>query len=59
MLAIVVDDIAFSFNSPNLMERFKSMLSAAFSVKMFGQLNPFVGWIINIADSHIKVDQRM
>ena len=58
MLAIVVDDIAFSSTSPNLMERVKSKLSATFSVKIFGQLKSFVGRNVNITDSYIKVDQR-
>ena len=43
MLAIVVDDIAFSSNSPFLMQKLKSKLSATFSVKHFGQLKSFVG----------------
>ena len=58
MLAIFVDDIPFSSNSFNLMERFQSKLSATFSVKLFGRLKSFVGWTINITDSYIKVDQR-
>ena len=58
MLAIVVDDIALSSNSPRLMKEFKTRLSATFSVKLFGQLKSFVGWTINITGSHIKVDQR-
>jgi len=58
MLAIVVDDIAFSSNSPRLMNKFKAALSATFSVKLFGQLKSFVGWSINISHEFIKVDQR-
>lgn len=58
ILAIVVHDISFSSNSPNLVERFKSKLSSTFPVKPFGQLKSFAGWTIDIADFVIKVDKR-
>ena len=58
MLAVAVDNIAFSSNLSHLMQKFKSKLSATFSVKLFGQLKSSVRWPINITDYFIKVDQR-
>ena len=58
ILAVVVEDIAFSSNSPHLMQKFKSKLYATFSVKLFVPHTSFVGWTINITDNFIKIDQR-
>ena len=57
-LAVIVVYIAFSSNSLYLMEKFKSTLSATFSVQLFGQVETFVGWSINVTDSFIKIGQR-
>lgn len=37
---------------------FKPKLSDTFSVKLFGQIKPFVGWTTNITDFSIKAGKR-
>lgn len=43
LLSIVVDDLAFSSNSTELLADFTDRLSPTFDVKFFGELNAFTG----------------
>lgn len=43
IIVIVVDHLAFVSNAPCLLNESKSMLSVTFDMKLFGQLNTFIG----------------
>lgn len=58
MLAIAMDDIVFSLDYSQLMNKFKCSPSTTFSVNIFGKLKSFVGWTINISNTVKIVDQR-
>ena len=58
MIAIVVDDLAFSSNSPVLLHEFKSKLSATVDVRLFGKITNFIGWNISYSIKGIRTDQR-
>lgn len=57
LLVIVVDDLAFSSNSPELLADFKDRLSATFDVKFFGELKSFIGWDIQQGPDGLSVCQ--
>lgn len=58
IVAIVVDDLAFSSNSPRFKKLLKLHLTASFDVKLFGSLTSFVGWNIIQRENGIKIDLR-
>ena len=57
MLAVVVDDKAFSSNCSRMMKKFKSKLPATCPVELLGQLRSFVGWTISINEKSIEIDE--
>ncbi len=57
MLAIFVDDLAFSSNSSSLLCSFKSKLHATFDVRLFGKLSYFIGWNISHTNTGIRIDR--
>lgn len=57
IIVVVVDDMSFISNSTQLMELLKSRMKSAFVVKLFGKLQTFIGWEIDIHDSCITATQ--
>lgn len=57
ILCIVVDDIAFASNSPELMKQFKDNMSTTFDVKFYGELKSFIRWTITKSPTAIYVTQ--
>ncbi len=58
ILAIFVNDLAFSFNSPPLLCWFKSKLDATFDVRLFQKLTNFIVCNISHTQSGIRIDQQ-
>lgn len=57
IISIVADDLAFSYNSPFLSQRFKSRNNATFHVRIFGWLIIFISWNLNYSDEGILINK--
>jgi len=58
IVAVVVDDMTYAYNSRSLFEQVKSKLRATFDVKLFGELRSFIGLSITRKPAGINVDTR-
>ena len=58
ILAVIVDDCAFASDNCNMLESFKTTLSASFDVKLYGSLETFIGRNKSRGTEGIKVSQK-
>lgn len=57
IIAIVVDDMAFSSNSRTMLKQLYNKLHLEFNITLFGDLQSFLGWTITATPVGIKIDQ--
>eukprot|EP00171_Calliarthron_tuberculosum_P001411 IDg1411t1 len=50
IIAIVIDDMAFSSNSGTIMKHLYNKFKIEFGIKLFSQLQSFLGWIVAAVD---------
>lgn len=58
IVCVVVDDIAFASNNPEMMKQFKENMGASFNVKFYGELRSFIRWSITRTPSAYYISQR-